>query len=173
MDAIGKFNVVKWVDIFFLVAAAIPGARTLQRPLYTHSPDHRSNEQLLRMVDLRAPFARALSRGSVVLIGDAVHALPPNKGQGVSQAIEDVFVPARVVEQGRVLERYAEVRKPRVEKLREEFVMQRKEEERGLWEQWFRVWAFLGFLKVASWWRWVSGRDPLAGFGYNPDEDEI
>jgi 2-polyprenyl-6-methoxyphenol hydroxylase-like FAD-dependent oxidoreductase len=114
------------------------------------------------------------SRGSVVLIGDAAHALPPNKGQGVSQAIEDVFVLARVVEQGRVLERYAEIRKPRVEKLREEFVMQRKEEERGPWAQWFRMWAFWGFLKVTSWWRWVSGWDPFAvGFGYDPDEVEI
>jgi len=55
----------------------------------------------------------------VVLVGDAAHALPPDKGQGFSQAMEDVFVLARVIENEADLSRYEQIRKPRVEKLRE------------------------------------------------------
>lgn len=60
------------------------------------------------------PFWRR-SQSSAVLIGDAAHALPPNKRQRVSQAIENVFVLVRVIEAGSELERYAGVRTPRVE----------------------------------------------------------
>lgn len=42
----------------------------------------------LRMPQIRKWFSET---GRVLLVGDAVHALPPSSGQGVNQALEDVY----------------------------------------------------------------------------------
>ena len=112
------------------------------------------------------PFLEHWVKGKVVLIGDAAHALPPDKGQGVSQAIEDVFVLARVIESGAALARYEEIRQPRIEKLRDSIKNGRKERERGLWEAWFRDWIFWIFLKVLN---ILGNRLTRDLFGYDPD----
>ncbi len=102
----------------------------------------------------------------MILVGDAAHALPPHKGEGVSQGIEDVFVLARVLEAGVDLARYEKRRQPRVEKLREAIKRDRKERERGPWGMWLFEWSFGGFLKLANVFgsRWSNNT-----FGYDPD----
>ena len=106
------------------------------------------------------------SRGKVVLVGDAAHAIPPDKGQGVSQAIEDIFILARIWDSGKELSRYQELRQPRVEKLRETMKLERRDRERGPWAALLRDWVFWVFLKVVnllgSWWSDKT-------FGYDPD----
>lgn len=109
------------------------------------------------------------SKNRIVLIGDAAHAMPPNQGQGVSQAIEDVFVLARVISKGADLSRYYEIRSKQVEKLRESFHMKEKENERGPWAQWFTVWGFWAILWAANIWS-VVGWDR---FGYDVDTIKI
>jgi 2-polyprenyl-6-methoxyphenol hydroxylase-like FAD-dependent oxidoreductase len=105
-------------------------------------------------------------RGNVVLVGDAAHALPPDRGQGFSQALEDVFMLARVVEKGAKLSRYEEIRKPRVEKLREEIRREKKDRDTGHLAAWLRDWSLWGFLKLVNFIgsRWAEGT-----FGYDPD----
>ena len=110
------------------------------------------------------------SRGHAVLVGDAAHALSPNKGQGFSQALEDVFVLARLVEVGGKLSVYEKFRRPRVEKLRQTIKDENRDRPRSPWQAWLRDWAFWGFLKAVNlapgWW--------MAGdFGYDPDAIEI
>jgi 2-polyprenyl-6-methoxyphenol hydroxylase-like FAD-dependent oxidoreductase len=41
------------------------------------------------------------SKGRVVILGDAAHAIPPTAGQGVNQTFEDVCTFARVVDRSR------------------------------------------------------------------------
>lgn len=111
------------------------------------------------------------NRGNVILVGDAAHALPPDKGQGFSQAMEDVFVLARVIEKGAELSQYEEIRKPRVEKLRE--VIRRDKKDRadtGPWMAWFRDWSVWFFLKVLG---LVGSRWANSTFGYDPDAAAI
>jgi 2-polyprenyl-6-methoxyphenol hydroxylase-like FAD-dependent oxidoreductase len=110
------------------------------------------------------------STGNVVLIGDAAHALPPDKGQGFSQAIEDIFVLARVIEKGANLSRYEEIRKPRVEKLREVIRRDKKERDTGPWTAWFRDWSIWVFLKGLS---LIGSRWADSTFGYDPDSVAI
>jgi salicylate hydroxylase len=64
----------------------------------------------------RRPLAR-WSRGPVVLLGDAAHAMLPHQGQGANQAIEDAFVLAEELGNAGVglaaLHRYARRRRVR------------------------------------------------------------
>jgi 2-polyprenyl-6-methoxyphenol hydroxylase-like FAD-dependent oxidoreductase len=110
------------------------------------------------------------SKGNVVLVGDAAHALPPNQGQGLSQAVLDIFVLARVVKMGAPLKRYEDIRRPEVAKLRAQMKGSDRHVERGPWGHWARVWLFWGFLKLRSvlnlFWEWNN-------FGYDPDTVDI
>jgi len=116
------------------------------------------------------PVLERWHEGRVVLVGDAAHALPPNQGQGVSQAFEDVFVLARVIAHGAGFRRYEELRMPRIAKLRKTIKAQSREHERGPWAQVFITWAFWLFLKVAAVlslvWEWDN-------FAYDPDRERI
>ncbi|MBD2871734.1 FAD-dependent oxidoreductase [Paenibacillus arenilitoris] len=60
-------------------------------------------------------------KGSVVLIGDAVHATSPSAGQGASLALEDAVVLAKCLRDipysPKAFERFQELRKERVEKI--------------------------------------------------------
>lgn len=64
------------------------------------------------------------SKGRVVIIGDAAHALGPTSGQGANLAIEDAFALACCLKAYRTdfnyaLIRYEEIRRPTVEYIRE------------------------------------------------------
>jgi kynurenine 3-monooxygenase len=61
-----------------------------------------------------------LSTSGVLLLGDAVHSFPPDIGQGVNAALEDVFVFHQVLAEleddlSRSLPRYEAVRSPDVD----------------------------------------------------------
>lgn len=49
------------------------------------------------LYDRRPEFLRSWADGNVVLVGDAVHAMMPNLGQGGCQAIEDAYVLSEVL----------------------------------------------------------------------------
>ena len=54
------------------------------------------------------------TRGHVVLVGDAAHAMSPNMAEGVGMAVEDALVLAETIEAGRPLAEFEERRRPRV-----------------------------------------------------------
>ena len=65
-----------WSDEIMTVLDATPPESVEQRDLYDRSPE----------------LLRSWADGNVVLIGDAVHPMMPNLGQGGCQAIEDAYV---------------------------------------------------------------------------------
>lgn len=65
-----------WTDEIMTILDATPPDSVEQRDLYDRKPE----------------FFRSWADGNVVLIGDAVHAMMPNLGQGGCQAIEDAYV---------------------------------------------------------------------------------
>jgi 2-polyprenyl-6-methoxyphenol hydroxylase-like FAD-dependent oxidoreductase len=111
------------------------------------------------------PSLESWTKGHTILIGDAAHALPRDKGQGLSQAIEDVFIISRVLESDKPLVRYEKIRQPRILTLRREIKRNRREREVGPWRAWLREWMFGMFLCVLNllgdWW-------PNSTFAYDP-----
>ena len=65
-----------WTDEIMTILDATPPESVEQRDLYDRSPE----------------LLRSWAKGNVVLIGDAVHPMMPNLGQGGCQAIEDAYV---------------------------------------------------------------------------------
>ena len=55
------------------------------------------------------------TRGRIVLVGDAAHAMSPNMAEGVGMAVEDALVLADVVAGGRPLAEFEARRRPRVD----------------------------------------------------------
>lgn len=65
-----------WSEEVMTVLDSTPPESVEQRDLYDRAPE----------------FFRSWADGNVVLIGDAIHAMMPNLGQGGCQAIEDAYV---------------------------------------------------------------------------------
>jgi len=65
-----------WSDEIMTVLDSTPPDSVEQRDLYDRAPE----------------FFRSWADGNVVLMGDAIHAMMPNLGQGGCQAIEDAYV---------------------------------------------------------------------------------
>lgn len=61
------------------------------------------------------PPLKTYTSGSVVLAGDAAHAMTPNLGQGACQALEDAVVLGTVMASGDGLEAYDQKRRPRTQ----------------------------------------------------------
>ncbi|MCF6191568.1 MAG: FAD-dependent monooxygenase [Candidatus Hydrothermae bacterium] len=65
---------------------------------------------------------RTWTRGRIVLLGDAAHAMTPNLGQGGAQAMEDAFVLAKALSESRSLKEafhmYEKQRMPRVRRIK-------------------------------------------------------
>mmetsp|Transcript_74851 Transcript_74851/g.217266 ORF Transcript_74851/g.217266 Transcript_74851/m.217266 type:complete len:588 (+) Transcript_74851:55-1818(+) len=70
-----------WTDEIMTVLDATPPESVEQRDLYDRPPE----------------FFRSWADGNVALMGDAVHAMMPNLGQGGCQAIEDAYVLTEVL----------------------------------------------------------------------------
>jgi len=70
-----------WTGEIHYVLDSTPAAAVEQRDLYDRWPE----------------FFRSWADGSVVLVGDAVHPMMPNLGQGGCQAIEDAYVLAEAL----------------------------------------------------------------------------
>lgn len=74
----------------------------------------------------RLPLGRNWHKGRCLLLGDAGHAMQPHAGQGVSMALEDVFLLSRLLQSSstfakpksttEIFTRFEQLRKPRVEK---------------------------------------------------------
>lgn len=70
----------------------------------------------------KIPPGRTWSRGRCLVVGDAAHAMPPHASQGISMALEDVFLFSKLLESGCEqreggLRAYEEKRKVRTEKM--------------------------------------------------------
>jgi len=80
---------------------------------------HTAPEAVLRHDIYRLPELDSYHRGSVVLLGDAAHAMTPNLGQGGGQALEDAIVLAAAVSSTRdlpaALAHYDQQRRPRTQ----------------------------------------------------------
>jgi len=101
----------------------------LERLLTLHADDPRWITDVLRATPrVLGPWPLfeldplpAWSRGRVVLLGDAAHAMSPSAGQGASLAIEDALVLARSLasepNDSAAFSRYERLRRPRVEQI--------------------------------------------------------
>lgn len=70
----------------------------------------------------RLPPGGTWSKGRCILVGDAAHAMSPHAGQGVSMALEDLFLLSRLLEDhsrslDQVRGKYEEIRRPRVDEI--------------------------------------------------------
>eukprot|EP00978_Attheya_sp_CCMP212_P041803 scaffold244396_cov52-Attheya_sp.AAC.2 len=81
-----------WTDEIMEVLDSTPPDSVEQRDLYDRSPE----------------FFRSWADGNVVLIGDAVHPMMPNLGQGGCQAIEDAYVLTETLSNIRTTEKLAD-----------------------------------------------------------------
>ncbi|KAJ5370753.1 uncharacterized protein N7496_006845 [Penicillium cataractarum] len=101
------------------------------------------------------------SRGRCILLGDAAHAMSPHAGQGVSMALEDVFLLSRLLEDPerplkKAFEIYDRIRRPRINeifKLAAQNAQVRK--KTGPWGLWLKEVQF----SLAMTLSWVFGAD--------------
>ncbi|KAL4790510.1 hypothetical protein BDV19DRAFT_333302 [Aspergillus venezuelensis] len=95
----------------------------------------------------RLPLGGSWSRGKVILIGDAAHAMQPHAGQGVGMALEDVFLLSRLLADASrsvedVGESFHRIRKPRVEEIYHTASHNANARKNtGPWGQWLREWV--------------------------------
>jgi 2-polyprenyl-6-methoxyphenol hydroxylase-like FAD-dependent oxidoreductase len=69
----------------------------------------------------RLPLGGNWSKGRCLLLGDAAHAMQPHVGQGVSMAVEDVFLISRLLDVpslslSDIFDRFDRIRRPRLER---------------------------------------------------------
>ncbi|KAL7578209.1 hypothetical protein ACA910_012636 [Epithemia clementina (nom. ined.)] len=81
-----------WTDEIMTILDATPPESVEQRDLYDRAPE----------------FLRSWADGNVVLMGDAVHAMMPNLGQGGCQAIEDAYVLSEILAQTKTTDKLEE-----------------------------------------------------------------
>lgn len=92
----------------------------------------------------RLPAGGVWSKGRCVLVGDAAHAMPPHAGQGVSMALEDVFLLSRLLEDvnrplTEVFEKYSQIRRPRVNEISEMAAQNASVRKKsGTWGLWLK-----------------------------------
>lgn len=118
-------------------------------------------------------------KGRCLLIGDAAHAMQPHAGQGISMALEDGFLLARLLKDtprslNDVYERFDQIRRPRVDKIHRlaEHNMQIRKRS-GPWGLWFKelgIWAYFGTTRIFGLSKKVSTHKHLI---YNIDDEEL
>ena len=127
----------------------------------------------------KLPLRRAWSKGRCLLVGDAAHAMSPHAGQGVSMALEDAFLIARLLKDSaripsEICKKYDQIRRPRVTEIfgiATQNANMRK--NTGPWGLWAKEVAF----KVVFWVPSALGLDKF-GFGqkhlvYDIDEEVL
>ncbi|GJN74764.1 hypothetical protein PLICBS_008857 [Purpureocillium lilacinum] len=115
----------------------------------------------------KLPLGGAWSRGRCLLLGDAAHAMPPHAGQGVSMALEDAFLAARLLKDLPLAQQqqlddafatYDRVRRPRVDEIAKKAAsnadVRKKTGPVGLRIKEWVIWAFL-------WVAWATGRQSV------------
>jgi 2-polyprenyl-6-methoxyphenol hydroxylase-like FAD-dependent oxidoreductase len=127
----------------------------------------------------RLPLGGRWHKGRCLLLGDAAHAMSPHAGQGVSMAIEDVFLLSRLLEDPsrpllEVFAKFDEIRRPRVDEI---YTLAAKNADgrrkTGPWGLWMKETVFDLYMSVSG----VLGLDQR-GVGqkhliYDIDEVEI
>lgn len=105
---------------------AIDGKARAERIRQMHAGDPEPNRAILSAVNavdrpypiFDMPELPAWSKGRVVLLGDAAHAVGPHAGQGASMAIEDALVLAACLQtetdHHSAFQRYEDLRRPRI-----------------------------------------------------------
>lgn len=101
----------------------------------------------------KLPTGGTWFKGRCLLIGDAAHAMQPHAGQGISTALEDGFLLARLLKDtsrslNDVYERFDQIRRPRVEEIHRIAANNMQIRKRaGPWGLWFKelgIWAYFG-----------------------------
>jgi 2-polyprenyl-6-methoxyphenol hydroxylase-like FAD-dependent oxidoreductase len=127
----------------------------------------------------RMPLGGRWSRGRCLIIGDAAHAMQPHASQGVSMALEDIFLLSRLLKSGKYsLEEtfrvYEQKRRSRVDEMHK--TAERNGDVRrktGPWRLWFNEIAISGALwlyRLCKLDKLGLGQKPLA---YDVDEEDI
>lgn len=104
----------------------------------------------------KLPLGGRWSRGRCLLIGDSAHAMPPHASQGVSMALEDVFLISNLLAEPRqgledVFDLFESKRRPRVNEMIETAERNGKMRQRvGPWRLWFTELAISGALTAYS-----------------------
>ncbi|PKX91115.1 FAD-dependent oxidoreductase, partial [Aspergillus novofumigatus IBT 16806] len=125
----------------------------------------------------RLPTGGKWWRGRCLIIGDAAHAMPPHASQGVSMALEDIFMLSNLLvacpnSLDEVFRLYEQKRRPRVNEMHR--VAERNggvRKKTGPWQLWLKELATSGTLLVYSFFGLDSlglGQKPLA---YDVEED--
>lgn len=100
------------------------------------------------------PHLSKWNNDSIVLIGDAAHAMPPHSGQGVSCALEDAQLLGTILgmtsDVGKAFDIYASLRKPRVQKIVNE-ANRRGEQKRDLQGSYLRQYIDAWIRDIAIW----------------------
>ncbi|GAA6030812.1 hypothetical protein JCM8097_008888 [Rhodosporidiobolus ruineniae] len=118
------------------------------------------------------------SKGRVVLIGDAAHAMPPN-GHGTAMAFEDAALltrlltsaapPSSTSDFSTLFSRFESLRRPRIDELKEEGKTGNLfKAKAGPWAWWAKKWLFRTFF-------WAKGgvMRHTEGVGYDVDEVDL
>ncbi|KAK2612695.1 hypothetical protein QQS21_001312 [Conoideocrella luteorostrata] len=118
-------------------------------------------------------------KGRCLLLGDAAHAMSPHAGQGLSQAVEDVFMISRLLaDPSRPLENvfttYDAVRRPRVNEITKLAAsnsdVRRKTNEWGLWFKELVIWIYFAGSRLIG---YKTGRAMERQLLYDVDEAEV
>lgn len=128
-------------------------------------------------------------RGRCLLLGDAAHAISPHVGQGVSQALEDVFLLSRLLllaqpnaappppekmSLATVFEKFTHIRRPRVDRFSRQATSRgNQRRQTGPWTHWARELLFWVALTIYRWTgaaNWGLGEADVV---YDIDEVEI
>lgn len=125
----------------------------------------------------RLPLGGQYYKGKTVLIGDAGHALPSHAGQGVSMAIEDVFLLAKLLAdperslQG-AFEKYEAIRRPRINLIshiaEEDAKVRKHRSPRELWWEELRLTMLVNVSKAFG----LRGKDQ-GHLVYDPEAEEL
>lgn len=139
-----------------------------------------SNTSVVKFYPIhRLPPGGIWSKGRCILVGDAAHAMSPHAGQGVSMALEDVFLISRLLKDrsrplDQVREKYDEIRRPRVDEMFKMAAQNGKSRKKsGALGLWFKELAFSLALNLS----WAFGIERI-GFQqkhvvYDIDEVEL
>jgi len=125
----------------------------------------------------RLPLGGKWSRGRCLLLGDAAHAMSPHVGQGVSMALEDVFLLSHLLSSAHsassstdmaldgVFETFDQIRRPRVENFSKRAAARSERRKKtGAWAQWGMevvLWASLWVLRSIGLHKWGIGETDL------------
>jgi 2-polyprenyl-6-methoxyphenol hydroxylase-like FAD-dependent oxidoreductase len=125
------------------------------------------------------PLGTKWFRGRCLLVGDAAHAMQPHTRQGISMALEDVFLLSRLLKTtyaslSDVFEKFDELRRPRVEKMYTYEARQGDQRRKlGPWVRIFREsvwWLGLTVVMKLNLHSWTLGPENLV---YDIDEVDI